>query len=109
MSSDDCIAILATKIYPDSEALEYRVTWAMAIENCYLSDRHMKSYFKNSPVFEEYIQAVNYAHFLEYEYGKTEYGITIIRERDDKTWDEIYHEKRFQKKKQMKKGNNNER
>lgn len=96
MSADDCIAILSTKIYPDSEAVEYRVIWANAIENCRLSDRHMKAYFDKAPVFEDYNQAISYAYFLEHQFGQTEYGVTIITDKDDKTWDEIYHEKRYQ-------------
>jgi len=108
MSSDDCIAVLATKIYPDSETLEYRVTWALAIENCYLGDRHMKAYFDKAPVFEQYVQAINYANFLEQQYGQTEYGILIIRDRDDKTWDEILMERRYYTQKTKRK-NRNER
>jgi len=103
MSSDDCIAILSTKIYPDSNAVEYRVIWATAIENCRLSDRYMKAYFDKAPVFEDYNQAISYAYFLEHQFGQTEYGVTIITDKDDKTWDEIYYEKRFEKSKQKRK------
>jgi len=95
MSADDCIAILVTRIYPDSKAVEYRVAWAMAIENCHLSDRHMKVYFDKAPVFEEYVQALNYAYLLNKQYGDTEYGVLLVKDRGGKTWDEILHEKRF--------------
>lgn len=95
MSADDCIAVLVTRIYPDSKAVEYRVIWAMAIENCHINDKTMKQYFEKASVFEEYVSAINYAYYLDKQYGSTEHGVLIIKDKNGKTWDEILHEKRF--------------
>ena len=98
MSSDDCVAILSSKIYPNMEAREYRVCWAQAIENIQRSDRAMISYFENSPIFDDYKSALVYANLLERKYGPTEYGVVIATPKDEKTWDEMLAGKRYKEK-----------
>lgn len=92
----NCIAILGTKIYPESkENQEWRVVLAHAIKNVYKNDKHMYRYFKNSKVFDSFEDAIIFANHLEVNYGPTDMGIIIVRHPLDKTWDEIEHQKSF--------------
>lgn len=103
MSMDNCVAILATKIYPDSrEYQEWRVCIANAIGNVYRSDSYMEKYFKNSPVFEYYEDALFYAQQLELDRGPTDMGVVIVKHPFDKTWDEIITRKTYSGRKKTK-------
>ena len=66
MSADNCVAILATKIYPEAkEYQEWRVCVAHAIGNVFKNDCYMHQYFKNSPVFEMYEDADGHSRQFE--------------------------------------------
>lgn len=104
MSADNCIAILATKIYPDSkEYQEWRVCIAHAIQNVYKHDDYMLKYFKNARVFDVFGEALLYAQKLELEYGPTEHGIIVVRHPLGRTWDEVSQRKTYVKKSQKNK------
>lgn len=109
MSSDNCVAILATKIYPDMDALEYRVTYALAIQNVHKQDSYLIEYFKTSAVYDSLEDALNKARTLEKRYGPTEHGLLLLSDKQDRTWDEIYHRRRYKVKKQNAKKQHNNR
>jgi hypothetical protein len=89
VSSDSCVAILATKIYPDAGAREYRVRIVHAVENLNKSDRALVLCFLKSPVFEDITDAIQYGVYLEEKFGTTEHGAIFLQHPKDKTWDEI--------------------
>lgn len=90
MSLDNCVAILGTKIYPDAKGYqEWRVSVAHAIGNVYKNDMYMYRYFKHSPVFEYYEDALFFAQQLELDRGPTDMGVVIVKHPFDRTWDEI--------------------
>lgn len=100
MSADNCVAILATKIYPDSIAYqEWRVCAANAISNIFKNDSYMYQYFKNSLVFEDYEEALFYAQQLELQRGPTDMGVIIVKHPLGKTWDEIVAKRSYVKRK----------
>jgi superfamily II DNA or RNA helicase len=90
MSADSCVAILETRMYPDSnKPVEYRVTWAHAIDNVYVNDQYLYQYFKRANIFESIEAALDYARILERTQGPSEYGIIRCVDMKDRTWDEI--------------------
>lgn len=89
MSSDSCVAILATKIYPDAGAREYRVRIVHAVENLHNNDKALVLCFLKSPVFEDPAEAVQYGLLLEEKFGYTEHGAIFIEHPKDRTWDEL--------------------
>lgn len=100
MSADNCVAILATKIYPEAkEYQEWRVCVAHAIGNVFKNDYYMHQYFKNSPVFDVYEIALFVAQKLELDHGPTDMGIIIIKHPLGRTWDEIATRRSYIKKK----------
>ena len=96
MSSDDCIAILACKVYPDALLFqEFRVTRARAVENVYKANHYMVRYFKDAKLFDDYGAAKRYAQRLE-KRTPTEHGIITVQ-LIDRTWDEVLYNKDFKK------------
>jgi hypothetical protein len=100
VSADNCVAILATKIYPEAkEYQEWRVCVAQAIGNVFKNDYYMHQYFKNSPVFDMYENALFVAHQLELDRGPTDMGVVIVKHPLGKTWDEIVAKRSYVKRK----------
>lgn len=87
MSADNGIYILKTPSYPIKKDncytnrgsyYEYRVAYAMAIDNVDYSDLYLPALFGNSPVFQKEDEAWNYAKQLEEDCDYLEYGICLI-------------------------------
>lgn len=95
MSSDNCIAIACSKVYPEAtEYQEFRVTRCNAIQNVNYNLQYFHQYFNAAAVFDDYQTALQYAQYLE-NCDLTEHGVLIIRQIDDLTWDEIDRGHRF--------------
>lgn len=91
MSLDNTIAILETSVYPDKtwNAREFRVQHCMAIGNVYKSKKYIKHYFKDSPVFDTYEDALSYAYDLENVVGEVEHGVLHITMYRNFLWEEL--------------------
>lgn len=91
MSADNTIAILETSVYPGPhwKAREYRVQHCTAIGNVYKAKKYIKSYFQNSPVFDTYQEALEYAYYLEDEIGYVEHGVLHIATYRNYLWEEL--------------------
>ncbi len=109
MSADNCVAILETKVYPNMNAKEYRVAYALAIQNVFKNDTYLVQYFKKSIIYDHLEDAMVTAREFEKEYGPTEHGIVLLTDKKDRTWDEIYHRKRYRTKKDYGKKQHNTR
>lgn len=89
MSADDGVYIIKLRSIDNKHEHAYRIVRTQAIENILNSRERILNAFADSPVFHDYNTALKIADYLDQKDFRTEYGVMVINQYKEKTWDEL--------------------